>query len=510
MGEIVLCAETESLIRPWMIGLDGKDLSSYRWLKAFSKAVDAREFIRSTPGIDEVWVISADDIEPVNLAAAIRKDDPNVPIALILSEASGSTLSRAHAAGILGVLSIKEFVERFSAQAHMHRAIDGSANDPLAQARFADNRRCTPCDQTFAPGAEDPRPSPSAMPINQEDPRFVHAQEKARSIACSDDVATFAHDIPLTQAWQKAQCNPEGRSAFVLSVVSGSGGAGKSVVSAMLAFASALQNVRTAIIDCDLQFGDLKILTNRKDASTIDDCIADPSRIASIAQEARNGKPALIAAPRRLEASEILSNHIGVVIDECSRYFDTIIVNTGSSWTETHAVLLERSSSVLVLVDQRASSIFATKHAVELCQRLGIAIGNFIYCLNRCSKTSLFQGVDIVGILDGAPVLEIQDGGVEVEEMAGAGFVDELIASKNAFAESMRSIANRVLPDPEQMRRGARTHIKADPLDEFHGASRREKRLMKRQAKSERRRSRKNTRKYALHERDLAVRAGAL
>lgn len=100
-------------------------------------------------------------------------------------------------------------------------------------------------------------------------------------------------------------------------------------------------------------------------------------------------------------------------------------------------MLLERDSKSLFLVDQRPTSVNATKKALDLCNRCGIPTGSVIFAINRCSKHALFTSVDISYALQGAQVAEIMDGGIEVDEVMSAGIPFELLQSRNSFAVSI-------------------------------------------------------------------------
>ena len=108
-------------------------------------------------------------------------------------------------------------------------------------------------------------------------------------------------------------------------------------------------------------------------------------------------------------------------------------------------MLLERSSRALFLVDQRASSLRACKHAVELCARCGIAASPFLFVANRCSKRSLFSSIDVSCAMQGAHAAELKDGGVEVEQALGTGLAYDLVSSRNAFAQSVRDLMGEVV-----------------------------------------------------------------
>ena len=59
----------------------------------------------------------------------------------------------------------------------------------------------------------------------------------------------------VRQALTTAKTQEENRAGFLLTVVSGSGGAGKSTVATLAALLGARRGLRTALLDADLQFG---------------------------------------------------------------------------------------------------------------------------------------------------------------------------------------------------------------------------------------------------------------
>lgn len=234
--------------------------------------------------------------------------------------------------------------------------------------------------------------------------------------------------------------------AFVLAMMSGSGGAGKSAASAVAAFRCAERGFKTVAIDFDLQFGDMRHIMGDVPSASIDDALEDPTLPAKLASDTPPGTPALATAPKRLERSEELYAHMLELLDAFAAEFDVVVVNTGSTWTESHAQLLERCNCPVMLLDQRASSIRSCQHALDLCMRLGIATGSFAYALNHCQRGSLFSAVDIANVMQGVQVFELREGGREVEELLGAGLASELASSKNDFCTSVDAMLGEVLP----------------------------------------------------------------
>lgn len=107
---------------------------------------------------------------------------------------------------------------------------------------------------------------------------------------------------------------------------------------------------------------------------------------------------------------------------------------------------MENDNKSLFLVDQRPSSIHSTRKAIDLCDRCGIAMGSVIFALNKCNKKSLFSSIDVSYALQGLPVAEIMDGGLEVDECLASGNPEELIKNKNPFVVSLWGLLEEVLP----------------------------------------------------------------
>ena len=269
--------------------------------------------------------------------------------------------------------------------------------------------------------------------------------------AASDPTAPAASPAPAPPPAPAAPAVPPPASApaaarppaYVLSVVSGSGGAGKSTVAVLAACLAARRGLRTLLVDADLQFGDAADLLGSSGAPTVDEVLADPGLLDAPADA---GVPALVAAPHRLELAEALAAQLPRLLEEASARFDVVVVNTGASWSEGHALVIERSARTLFLVDQRASSVRACRHALELCARCGIATGSFLFLLNRCAKGVPFTSLDVSCALQGAPVRELRDGGPAVEELLGSGLAQTLASERNDLRESLGAVLDGLLP----------------------------------------------------------------
>lgn len=395
--QVALCADTESRRRPALIGLAGENLDAQGWLRVFSSAREARASLRTDAATDEVWVASCDDMDPINLAAALKRDRAERAVYLLAFQGTGSLRSRASAAGIDATLSHQAFAERYSLQ---KRRRGGNA-------------------------------------LGSSAPSFAPAPVSASASAAAPSPASAS--LPGRAGVASA------RQAFILSVVSGSGGAGKSTVAALAGMLAQGLGYETLLIDADLRFGDLPVLLGANDALAIDEVLAAPGRLSQLRPDGTY--PALLAAPSRLEQAELAVSELPRLLFAVRPRFDVVIANTGSFWSDEHAILLEQSSKTLFLVDQRTSSLRACRHALDLCARCGIATSPFLFAVNRCAKGSLFTSIDVSCVLNGAHTVELLDGGRDVEELLGAGQPLDLLASRNDLCISLEAVLLDVLPD---------------------------------------------------------------
>lgn len=393
---VALCADEASCMNPLLLNLGDQDLKGQPWLAVFCNAEQAREEIGASEEIEEAWVVSNDDIAPINLAATLKADRPDLRVVLLDADRGGSLLSRAHSASIDEVMAPSALVQL-----------------------YGEARRRIAAEDTVGAGFAS---APALL-----DPHASKARTAAESVSVSELLAAEAVS-----------------STFLMPVVSGSGGAGKSTIAVLSALMAAKRGLHTLLFDCDLQFGDAALALGLSDALTFDEALVRPDMLDRACQA--KGL-ILLAAPKRLETAEYLAHEVPRLLSIVAGHFDVIIANTGASWSEYHAALLERASAALFLIDQRASSLAACRHALELCARCGIATGPFRYALNRCAKGALFNAIDVSCALQGRTVLELKDGGREIEEFVGAGAAAELIEEKNDLCISLQHALDQILPN---------------------------------------------------------------
>lgn len=495
MPVVALVADEESVRNPEMLGLAGENLAAQRWLALLTTAEDARRYLGRDSSIQEVWVAACGSIAPINLAATLKSDRANRRVCMLTAQDSGSLRSRSSAAGIDASLSPQAFVERYARCKHMAAsgafgasAMPGSlyvqgeggvsaamaASFPGHDAQGASSQVSTasreigfgsvasphaaagPCGMSgiggMAAGAGMVAASAAAPASATGLPPAALAAPGSTSfggVGPSQEVTALAGATP-SGALNRSSSVERGKSGFLLPVVSASGGCGKSAIALLSAYLLQAAGVNTLLLDFDLQFGDMAELAGVERPLRIDELLVQPSRLDALKSE--GSVPALLAAPAHVDSAEAVAEQAGELIEALRGRFDVVVANTGAAWAEQHAVLLECSSKVLFLVDQRQTSIRVTRRALDLCARCGIAVNPFVFALNGCGKGAPLTSIDVSCALKGAEVRELRDGGPDVEDLLAAAAPLELIDSRNELASSLAEVLVDMLPDEAAQR----------------------------------------------------------
>lgn len=231
----------------------------------------------------------------------------------------------------------------------------------------------------------------------------------------------------------------------VISVLGAGGGVGTSTISTLIAFACARFGNKTALIDADFQLGDLAHVMGLERPLRSNEVLEKPARLDVQSQDGSSA-PLLVAAPLNVEDSELIRAQIHALIDEVTRRFDVVVMDTALSWDDAHIEMLSRSHASVFVIDQRPSSLRACRHLLALCARCGVATQAFTYVINRCSRKSLFSSIDVSCSLQGAHVHELCEAGPHLEELFGLGRPQDYFDEQPKFVQQIINLTREILP----------------------------------------------------------------
>jgi pilus assembly protein CpaE len=255
---------------------------------------------------------------------------------------------------------------------------------------------------------------------------------------------------------------PELKEPQVISVFSTKGGVGKTTVATNLAVALAVETKRkVALIDLDLQFGDIAVMLNVVPRRTITDLIQEVGQLdGELLESYLVNHPSgikVLPAPTRPEYAELITgSHIEKVINVLKQSYDYIVIDTSAVFNETNLTALDLSSQILVLLSLDLPTIKNVKLSLEVLESLHHK-GKVKLVLNRSSNEFGIKHQDVersINFLIAAHVPS--DGKIVVSSVnKGNPFV---VANPTAkISQSIKELANMVVYNE-----GSQDEIKAE------------------------------------------------
>jgi len=179
---------------------------------------------------------------------------------------------------------------------------------------------------------------------------------------------------------------PRGR---VITVMAPKGGAGKTTVATNLATQLAAGAPgRVAILDLDLQFGDVASALGLGPQSTVADAARLGNQLDSTALKVflefhPSGLYALVGPHFPAEADEVSAATVGHIIDILAGEFSYIVIDTGAGLDEFALAAVERSDDLVLVCVTDVPSVRGLRKALDAIDLLGMTKPRRHLVLNR-------------------------------------------------------------------------------------------------------------------------------
>ena len=176
----------------------------------------------------------------------------------------------------------------------------------------------------------------------------------------------------------------------LIAVYSPKGGVGCTAVAINLATAVAQidPEAKVAVVDCSLQFGDVKIALNiRADRSIVDlaDNIEDLDRElidSAMVKESRSGLKALLAPPKPEMSDLVTAEHVRAILEQIKGMFDFIVVDMGSKLQDLELSVFDLADRLILLVVPNLPSITNVRYFFEIVEALEYPREKILMVLN--------------------------------------------------------------------------------------------------------------------------------
>ena len=178
----------------------------------------------------------------------------------------------------------------------------------------------------------------------------------------------------------------------VITVFSSKGGCGKSFVASNLAVALAQRTgEKVAMVDLDLQFGDLAIMLQLFPARTIFDAAQNLERLDAEALQGyltpHRSNVFLLAAPLEPGLSETISaDAVAKIIRLLKDTFKYVVIDSPPSFTDHVLAALDESDECVLMTSMDVPSIKNMKLSLQTLQLLGFGRDRIRLVLNRADS----------------------------------------------------------------------------------------------------------------------------
>jgi pilus assembly protein CpaE len=244
----------------------------------------------------------------------------------------------------------------------------------------------------------------------------------------------------------------------VICVLGLKGGSGKTLTSVNLAVSLADLGHKVAILDLDLQFGDIALAMGLTPMRTIYDLVRsggslDSDKLEDFLMEHPSGARALLAPVRPDQAAMITVPFLSEVQRLLGEMFDFVVIDTPPNFAPEVISVVDASTDVCVVAMRDTLSLKNTKLGLETLERMEYDRRRVKILLNRANTNVGIEREDVLAIL-GRDVDILVPSHREITRSVNQGSPIALQRGHEA-AKAYRSLAEMYVDEARQRRTSA-------------------------------------------------------
>nr|WP_202451079.1 P-loop NTPase [Streptomyces sp. SID4948] len=201
---------------------------------------------------------------------------------------------------------------------------------------------------------------------------------------------------------------PAVAGGILVAVAGAKGGVGATVTAVQLALAAQASGRSTALVDLDLQGGDIASYLDvqfRRSVADLADIADVSSRVLNDAMYVHESGPALLLAPAEGERGEDVTDRAArLVLAALRQRYEVVVVDCGTQVTSANAVAVETADAAVLVTTPDVIAVRAAKRMVRMWDRLQIRKPqDTTTVVNRYTRTSEIQP-SLIGRITGTKV----------------------------------------------------------------------------------------------------------
>jgi pilus assembly protein CpaE len=178
----------------------------------------------------------------------------------------------------------------------------------------------------------------------------------------------------------------------VITIYSPKGGTGCTTIAVNLAIALNNEDTRTALVDANLQFGDVAIFVNEQGKNTILELAPrvdelEPDVVEEILINHTASGLRILAAPQRPEMAEKISTDQFVkVVQYLQKMYAYVVVDTSHILSDVVLSMFDISDVIVLITTQEIPAIKNARLFLDLLQTMGVGKERVVFTMNRYDK----------------------------------------------------------------------------------------------------------------------------
>jgi pilus assembly protein CpaE len=262
----------------------------------------------------------------------------------------------------------------------------------------------------------------------------------------------------------------------MICVLGPKGGTGKTVTTSNLVAALAISGKRVAVVDLDLQFGDLALCMGVRPETTIYDLASSPGSLDSEKLDAylvphESGARVLVAPTRPDQAGIVTVEFLREIYAILRETNDFVVVDTSPGFSPEVISAIDASSQVCMLSMLDTLSLKNTRLGLETLDLMGYETERTVLVLNRADSRVGISDDDVMRIVGRKPEVRVPSD-VEITRSVNDGKPIVMSRPKSEAAHAFQKLAEAfmaraeggvalALPEETPEPRSSRLHLLA-------------------------------------------------
>jgi len=241
----------------------------------------------------------------------------------------------------------------------------------------------------------------------------------------------------------------------VVTVMSTKGGVGKTVVATNLAVAIASLGKTVALVDLDLQFGDVGIVLGLEPVQTIVGAVLggerlDAQMLRGFLTKHPSGVEVLLAPTQPEDAELVTASRIDRIIGLLMTMFEFVVIDTPPVLDEAVLTALDRSDRVIAITMMDVASVKNSRVSLQKLRQLGYNASLVDVMLNR-ADSKVYLRADEVEQAIGMPIKYRLPSDLQIPRSVNRGMPVVLEAPRSQPAKVFMDTAKALVAERQEV-----------------------------------------------------------